>query len=72
MDYVQGRLRKVADIRNIKDILARERDFKKELRRSECVVLIGSHQGHTRRIRRKRRTCQEQTHHRSLQGENRE
>ena len=44
MDYFQGRLRKIADIRNIPNILAREQDFREELCRSECVVLIGSHQ----------------------------
>ena len=44
MDYFQGRLRKIADMRNIPNILAREQDFREELCRSECVVLIGSHQ----------------------------
>ena len=41
-DYLQGKLRKVADLRNITDILAEEQDFKKELSRSSCVVLTGS------------------------------
>ena len=41
-DYLQGELRKVADLRNITDILAEEQDFKKELSRSSCVVLTGS------------------------------
>ena len=42
-DYLQGKLRKVADLRNITDILAEEQDFKKELFfRSSCVVLTGS------------------------------
>ena len=44
MDYFQGRLRKIGDMRNIPNILAREQDFREELCRSECVVLIGSHQ----------------------------
>ena len=43
-DYLQGKLRKLADLRNITDILAEEQDFRKELRRCECVVLIGSRQ----------------------------
>ena len=43
MDYFQGRLRKVADMRNINNLLVRDRDFRRELRRSECVVLIGTH-----------------------------
>ena len=30
-DYLQGKLRKVADLRNITYILAEEHDFKKEL-----------------------------------------
>ena len=30
-DYLQGKLRKVADLRNITYILAEEQDFKKEL-----------------------------------------
>ena len=34
-------LRKVADLRNITDILAEEQDFKNELSRSSCVVLTG-------------------------------
>ena len=41
-DYLQGKLRKVADLRNITDILAEEQDFKNELSRSSCVVLTGS------------------------------
>ena len=41
-DYLQGKLRKVADLRNITDILEEEQDFKKELSRSSCVVLTGS------------------------------
>ena len=35
-------LRKVADLRNITDILAEEQDFKNELSRSSCVVLTGT------------------------------
>ena len=41
-NYLQGKLRKVADLRNVTDILAEEQDFKKELSRSSCVVLTGS------------------------------
>ena len=43
MDYFQGRLRKIADMRNIDNILVRNHDFKYELCHSECVVLIGTH-----------------------------
>ena len=41
-DYLQGKLRKVADLRNITDVLAEEQDFKNEFSRSSCVVLTGS------------------------------
>ena len=44
MDHVQGRLRKIADVRNIKSILVMDQDFREELRSSECVVLIRSPQ----------------------------
>ena len=44
MDYFQGRLRKIADMRNITNILVRKQDFRTILRCSECVVLIGSSQ----------------------------
>ena len=43
-DHLQGNLRQKADFRNILDILAEEQKLKDELLRSECVVLIGSHQ----------------------------
>lgn len=43
-DYLQGKLRSVADLRNITDILAEEQKLKVELPRSDCVVLIGSRQ----------------------------
>ncbi|XP_078353065.1 uncharacterized protein LOC144637850 [Oculina patagonica] len=43
-DYLQGKLRAVADLRNITDILAEDQELKKELPRSDCVVLIGSRQ----------------------------
>ena len=43
-DYLQGKLRSVADLRNIKDVLAEEQTLKDKLPRSECVVLIGSPQ----------------------------
>lgn len=42
MNYFQGRLRTIADMRNILSILVRKQDFRTILRRSECVVLIGS------------------------------
>lgn len=43
-DYLQvSRLRGVADMRNITGIFAEGQDFREELRRSDCVVLIGSH-----------------------------
>ena len=42
-DYLQvSRLRNVADMRNITGIFAEGQDFREELRRSDCVVLIGS------------------------------
>lgn len=44
MDHVQGWLRRIADVRNIKSILVIEHDFKEELCSSECVVLIGTPQ----------------------------
>ena len=44
MDHVQGRLRKITDVRNIKSILVMDQDFREELRSSECVVLIRSPQ----------------------------
>ena len=47
MDYFQGRLRKIADVRNITNILVREQDFREELRLSECVVLIASSKAST-------------------------
>ena len=43
-DYLQGKLRSVADLRNITDILAEEQKLQVELPRSDCVVLIGSRQ----------------------------
>ena len=44
MNYFQGRLRKITDMRNIKSILVKERDFRRVLRSCECVVLIGTRQ----------------------------
>jgi len=41
-DQLQGNLRRVADCRNIVDVLAEEQVLKDELPRSDCVVLIGS------------------------------
>ena len=43
-DYLQGKLRNVAELRNINDTIAEEQDFIWELRRSHCVVLVGSRQ----------------------------
>ena len=43
-DCLRGKLRNVAVVRNITDLLAEEQDFRKELPCSECVVLIGSRQ----------------------------
>lgn len=43
-DHLQTRLRAVADLRNIEDILAEDQDVKVELTASACVVLIGSRQ----------------------------
>lgn len=43
-DYLQGKLRAVADLRNITDILAEDQELRIELPRSDCVVLIGSRQ----------------------------
>ena len=43
-DYLQGRLRLIADLRNIVDVLVEEQKLKDELLRSDCVVLIGSRQ----------------------------
>jgi len=43
-DYLQVKLRSVADLRDITDVLAEEQKLKVELPRSDCVVLIGSRQ----------------------------
>ena len=43
-DYVTANLRKMADYRCIKDVLAEEQKLKNVLPRSDCVVLIGSSQ----------------------------
>ena len=43
-DFVQGNLRRIADFRNITDVLAEDQKLKDELPRSDCVVLIGSPQ----------------------------
>ena len=43
-DHLQGRLRRMSNLRNIKDVLAEDQKLKVELPRSDCVVLIGSHQ----------------------------
>lgn len=43
-DYLQVKLRSVANLRDITDVLAEEQKLKVELPRSDCVVLIGSRQ----------------------------
>ena len=43
-DLLQCRLDWMADLRNIKDVLAEDQKLKDELPRSDCVVLIGSRQ----------------------------
>ena len=43
-DHLEGKLRKVAHLRNITGILAEDRNFSWALRSSDCVVLIGSPQ----------------------------
>lgn len=43
-DYLQGRLRKVAELRSIIDILAEKQVFINELRAIDCVLLVGSRQ----------------------------
>ena len=43
-DYLQGKLRNKAVLRNITNILVKGQDFRKELRGSGCVVLVGSRQ----------------------------
>ena len=43
-DYLQCRLRKIANLRNIKDVLAVKQKLKDKIPRSDCVVLIGSRQ----------------------------
>ena len=44
MSYFQGRLGRIAEVRGIKNILVRKQDFRYELRSSQCVVLVGTHQ----------------------------
>ena len=43
-DHLQGKLRRMSNLRNIKDIIAEDQKLKVELPRSDCVVLIGSSQ----------------------------
>ena len=43
-DLLRGKLRNFAELRTIADVIANRQDFGKMLRRSECVVLIGSRQ----------------------------
>ena len=41
-DYLEGKLRLIADLRNMEDIVAEKQKLTYELSRSDCVVLIGS------------------------------
>ena len=43
-DYLQGRLRNIADLRSIAGILAQKRNLSCALRSSDCVVLFGTSQ----------------------------
>jgi len=43
-DHLQGRLRSIAKLRNIKDVLVQKQKLKDKLPRSDCVVLIVSSQ----------------------------
>ena len=43
-DCLQGKLRDIADVRSIANILALRKDFMKVLHSSDCVVLVGSRQ----------------------------
>ena len=43
-NYLRGRMPTLADLRGIIDILAEDLDFEKQFHRSDCVLLIGSHQ----------------------------
>ena len=57
-DYLQGRLRNMADLRSIGEISAEEGDFRSELRsRGDCIVLVGSrHASYLIKAGNKRRT----------------
>ena len=71
-DYLAGRLRSTAIVKNITGTLAENLDFKGELCTSDCLILISSRQASsliqekwqetqgnyiTRRIHKKLRTC---------------
>lgn len=43
-NFLQGKLQTLANLTDIGDILVEERDFMKQLRRSDCVLLIVSRQ----------------------------
>ena len=43
-NYLQVKLRAIADMRSIIDTIAEEQDFRSELRHSDCVVLVGTRQ----------------------------
>lgn len=43
-DYLRSKLRTLANLRSIGDIVVEHQDFKTIFHRSDCVMLIGSHQ----------------------------
>ena len=43
-DYLQGKLRRMADLRSIMDVLVEDQKLKNVLPRSDCVVLFASRQ----------------------------
>ena len=43
-NYLLGKLQTLANLRSIGDILAEDQDFENAFHRSDCVLLIGSHQ----------------------------
>ena len=43
-DYLQIRLRTLADLLNVTDILALKQSFRRQLHYNDCVVLVGSRQ----------------------------
>lgn len=43
-DYLQGKLRNIANMRSIAGILAQKRNLSREIRSSDCIVLFGTSQ----------------------------